>query len=173
MTGALRRQTLQTTIGRLILVADDEGLVRILFANQELEDINLGPDVEAGDIAVDPTDQTLSTAAAQLEEYFAGDRTEFDLPLHLIGTDFQRAAWLALADIPYGRTTTYARQAEAIGKPGAFRAVGSANGSNPIPIVLPCHRVVGSDGSLTGFGGGVEIKQQLLDLELGAQQLPF
>lgn len=173
MTGPFKRHTVDAPIGRLILVADNEGLVRILFANQELEDISLGPGVVVDDIVEDSADPTLDATADQLQQYFARQRTEFDIPLHLIGTDFQRAAWLALADIPYGRTTSYARQAEAIGKPGAFRAVGSANGSNPIPIILPCHRVVGSDGSLTGFGGGVEIKQQLLDLEQGAQQLPF
>lgn len=166
---SLRRLTIDSPIGRLILMADDDGLTRILFANQSLADIDLDEE-DAPEIEGDPV---LLATAEQLGEYFAGDRTSFDLPLNLDGTEFQRKAWLALADIPYGKTTSYAAQAEAIGKAGAFRAVGSANGSNPIPIVLPCHRVVGSDGSLTGFGGGVDVKQQLLNHEQGAQQLPF
>ena len=161
--------TMDSPIGRLILMASDDGLTRILFANQSLADLDLDDE----DVPVVDDDPVMLAAAQQLDEYFARDRTTFDLPLHLEGTEFQRRAWLALANIPYGQTTSYATQAAAIGKPGAFRAVGSANGANPIPIVLPCHRVVGSDGSLTGFGGGVEIKQRLLDLEQGAQQLPF
>jgi len=171
---SIRKLTMSSPIGRLILLADEHGLTRILFANQNLDDLDLdrGPET-ADEIPEAPEDPVLAATAQQLTEYFAGTRAEFDLPLHLEGTDFQREAWLALADIPYGKTTTYARQAEAIGRPGAFRAVGSANGSNPIPIVLPCHRVVGSDGSLTGFGGGVDVKQSLLDLESGTQRLPF
>ncbi len=166
---SLRRLTIESPIGRLILMAQDEGLTRILFANQDLADLDLD-DEDVPEVGDDPV---LLKTKEQLGEYFSRDRTVFDLPLHLDGTEFQCRAWLALADIPYGQTTSYAKQAAAIGKPGAFRAVGSANGSNPIPIVLPCHRVVGSDGSLTGFGGGVHVKQQLLDLEQGAQQLPF
>ena len=112
---------------------------------------------------------TLAAASAQLAEYFAGDRVEFDLPLDLIGTDFQKAAWLALTDVPYGETSSYGEQAERIGRTGAFRAIGAANGKNPIPIVLPCHRIVGADGSLTGFAGGLEMKQRLLALEQAQQ----
>ena len=107
----------------------------------------------------------LERAAAQLHEYFAGERTRFDLPLDLAGTEFQRLAWLALAEIPYGTTRSYAEQARRIGRPAAIRAVGAANGRNPLPIVLPCHRLVGSDGSLTGFGGGLWRKRFLLELE--------
>ncbi len=107
----------------------------------------------------------LDEAAAQLEEYFAGARTTFDLPLDLRGTPFQIAAWEALAAIPYGETRTYAEQAARIGRPDAVRAIGAANGRNPISIVLPCHRVVGSDGSLTGFAGGLEVKAALLAFE--------
>lgn len=161
-TPTLRRRTIDSPIGRLILIADDEGLLRILFANQDLTGVGLRDD-DAPEI--DGADEVLDPAASQFGEYFAGDRTDFDLPLHLVGTEFQKQAWLALANIPYGETTSYGRQAEAIGRPGAFRAVGSANGQNPLPIVLPCHRVVGADGSLTGFGGGIDIKQRLLDLE--------
>lgn len=101
----------------------------------------------------------------QLGEYFAGERRRFDLPLAPEGTPFQRAVWSELARIPFGETRSYGEVARALGKPGASRAVGRANGANPIPIVVPCHRVVGSDGSLTGFGGGLEAKAALLALE--------
>jgi methylated-DNA-[protein]-cysteine S-methyltransferase len=113
----------------------------------------------------------LAAAARQLEEYFAGERTAFELPLDLEGTRFQRAAWLALAEIPYGETVSYGEQARRLGRPHAVRAVGAANGRNPVPIVLPCHRVVGSDGSLTGFGGGLDVKRALLDHEAGLRPL--
>jgi len=115
----------------------------------------------------------LNRAATQLSEYFEGTRHEFDLPLDPSGTEFQVQAWLALADIPYGDTTTYASQAEAIGRPNAVRAVGSANSANPIPIVLPCHRVIGSDGSLTGYAGGIDLKRRLLEMERSQQTLQF
>ncbi|MFF9555897.1 methylated-DNA--[protein]-cysteine S-methyltransferase [Streptomyces albus] len=106
--------------------------------------------------------------AEQLGEYFAGDRKEFTLPLAPEGTDFQRTVWRALCDIPYGGTLSYGELAARIGRPGAARAVGLANGRNPISIVVPCHRVVGSAGQLTGYGGGIERKRHLLDFERGA-----
>ena len=109
----------------------------------------------------------LAAAAAQLREYFAGSRRAFDLPLDLDGTDFQRRAWTALAAIPYGETRSYREQARRLGVPRAARAIGAANGANPVPIVLPCHRLVGADGSLTGFGGGLDVKRWLLDFEAG------
>ena len=99
------------------------------------------------------------------QEYLAGKRQTFELILHPESTDFQKAAWQALMEIPYGQTWTYRQQAESIGKPKAVRAIGMANHRNPIPIFIPCHRVIGADGSLTGYGGGLEIKQSLLDLE--------
>jgi methylated-DNA-[protein]-cysteine S-methyltransferase len=107
----------------------------------------------------------LQHAARQLEEYFAGERREFDLPLHLTGTEFQVRVLEELQRIPYGETTSYSDIAERIGRPKAMRAVGAANGRNPIPIVIPCHRVIGRGGSLTGFGGGLETKAELLRLE--------
>lgn len=107
----------------------------------------------------------LDAIAAQLDAYFAGERQSFELPLAPEGTDFQRSVWSALARIPYGATCSYATLAHSIGKPAAVRAVGAANGRNPIPIVLPCHRVIGADGSLTGFGGGLPTKRFLLELE--------
>ena len=107
----------------------------------------------------------LQETEAQLAEYFAGTRVGFEVPLDPVGTAFQLRAWFALADIPYGETTSYGAQAARIGHPSAVRAVGAANGRNPLPIVLPCHRVVGKDGSLTGFGGGIAMKAALLDFE--------
>ncbi|HSH43691.1 MAG TPA: methylated-DNA--[protein]-cysteine S-methyltransferase, partial [Arenicellales bacterium] len=100
-------------------------------------------------------DRAFTEASAQLRAYFAGSLTRFDLPLRFAGTDFQNKVWSALRDIPFGETVSYGELARRIGRPGASRAVGAANGANPLPIVVPCHRVVGADGSLTGFGGGV------------------
>jgi methylated-DNA-[protein]-cysteine S-methyltransferase len=105
-------------------------------------------------------------AVEQLEAYFAGDRTEFDLDLHLVGTAFQRRVWEALLTIPYGETRSYGEIARLVGSPTAFRAVGLANGHNPIGIIVPCHRVIGSNGSLTGYGGGLDRKRSLLDFEM-------
>jgi methylated-DNA-[protein]-cysteine S-methyltransferase len=104
----------------------------------------------------------LERAKQQLDEYFAGKRDDFDLPLELAGTDFQRAVWKALTKIPFGQTRSYADIAKAIGKPSAVRAVGAANGANPVAVIVPCHRVIGSDGSLTGYGGGLPRKKWLL-----------
>jgi len=108
----------------------------------------------------------IKKAAAQLKEYFAGKRAEFDLPLDPAGTEFQRAVWRALQTIPFGETCSYGDIALQIGNPKACRAVGMANNRNPIAIIIPCHRVIGRDGSLTGYGGGLDIKQYLLDLEM-------
>lgn len=165
----LRRLTIDSPIGALTLVADNNGLTRIAFANEDLSESGVALD----EIPEDADDPVLALTAQQLGEYFSGERTSFELPLHLEGTNFEREAWRALATIPYGETISYGDQAEYIGRPGAFRAVGTANGHNPIPIVLPCHRVVGADGSLVGFGGGLDVKQWLLDLERGVQHLPF
>ena len=107
----------------------------------------------------------LKLTADMLREYFAGERTTFDLPLRPAGTEFQKKAWDALLTIPYGQTRSYKEQAEVVGNPKACRAVGAANGKNPISIIIPCHRVIGASGSLTGYGGGVELKKKLLELE--------
>jgi methylated-DNA-[protein]-cysteine S-methyltransferase len=139
-----------TPIGPLGLVASERGLSRVLWPGER---------GAGGDETV------LAAAATQLREYFAGTRETFDLPLDLDGTAFQRRAWLALAEIPYGETRSYGEQARRLGAPRAARAVGAANGANPLPIVLPCHRLVGADGSLTGFGGGLEVKRWLLQHE--------
>ena len=108
----------------------------------------------------------------QLKSYFAGERKAFDLPLVLEGTTFQERVWTALQNIPYGETVSYKVLAERVGSPKAVRAVGAANGANPIPIIIPCHRVIGNDGSLTGFGGGIPLKKRLLDLESRQMILP-
>jgi methylated-DNA-[protein]-cysteine S-methyltransferase len=126
--------------------------------------VRFGPTLE-GDHPV------LAETRRQLEEYFGGDRRVFDLPLDLVGSEFQVAVWRSLADIPYGTTATYGEQAARLGRPSAVRAVGAANGRNPVSIVLPCHRVVGADGSLTGFAGGLAAKRWLLDHESAAGTL--
>ena len=110
----------------------------------------------------------MRAAATQLDEYFAGTRRAFDLPLDLRGTLFQNRTWSALAELPYGTTVSYGEQARRLGVPRAARAVGAANGSNPLPIVLPCHRVIGANGALTGYGGGLDVKRWLLAHEAGA-----
>ena len=153
---------IDSPIGVLTLVASDVGIRKILWEDQTA-------DVE--DAVLDDGHPVIVAAVEQLDEYFRGDRQTFDLPLDLIGTDFQKQAWLALASVPYGETTSYGEQAERIGRKGAFRAVGAANGKNPVPIVLPCHRIVGANGDLTGFAGGLGIKRQLLALEQDQQSL--
>lgn len=151
---------LDSPIGPLRLIATDQGLSRLLFDQRAGDD--MGSD---GDPSEAENHPVLAEATAQLEEYFAGRRQEFDIPLDLTGTEFQQAAWSALASVPFGETRSYRQQAEAIGRPKAVRAIGAANGQNPVPIVLPCHRIVGSDGSLTGYGGGLPIKEFLLSHE--------
>ena len=151
--------TIDSPIGPLGLVATDQGLRAVSWRGEETS-VELPPDM------LDGSDHpVLARAAAQLHEYFRGDRTSFDLPLDLRGTEFQQAAWRALGDIPYGSTRSYGEQAALIGRPKAVRAVGQANGRNPVPIVLPCHRVIGANGSLVGFGGGLDTKTLLLEHE--------
>jgi methylated-DNA-[protein]-cysteine S-methyltransferase len=140
-----------TPVGRLTLVAGDAGLRRILWPGEAPP-----AGAQAG------PDPVLDAARAQLDAYFAGERTAFDLALELAGTEFQRRAWVALAAIPYGTTRSYGAQASVLGRPGSARAVGAANARNPLPVVLPCHRLVGADGALTGFAGGLEVKRALL-----------
>lgn len=153
--------TVSTPIGELLLVSDGSGLVALRF-----DDARRGDPTPGGE-----RDPVIRAAAAQLRGYFAGERTTFDLPLRPAGTPFEQRVWDALRRIPYGETTTYGVIAGRIGEPGAARAVGRANGRNPIPVIVPCHRVIGADGSLTGFGGGLACKRALLDLERGALSL--
>jgi methylated-DNA-[protein]-cysteine S-methyltransferase len=149
-----------TPVGTLTLVASDRGLRAVLWPKLSPRRAGISQRPRG-----DQDHPILRKAVLQLDEYFAGSRTSFDLPLDLEGTRFQVAAWRSLADIPFGTTTTYGRQAAALGIPTAARAVGAANGANPVCIVLPCHRVIGANGSLTGFGGGLPVKQWLLDHE--------
>ena len=149
-----RVHCIETLIGRLWLARDEAGLTEIGFK---------------GTGHARSTDPLLLEATEQLHAYFAGKREHFDLPLSLHGTDFQRRVWAAVASIPYGTTTTYGALADALGRPTAWRAVGAANGRNPLPIVIPCHRVVGVSGTLTGYGGGLERKRALLALEATAR----
>lgn len=148
---------LESPVGALLVAGDEAGLHCISFPR--------------GDRAVAPRqewrrDEALfENAFAQLAAYFAGALTEFELPLHFAGTPFQKAVWRTLIDIPYGETMSYGALAAAIGRPSAARAVGAANGANPLPIVAPCHRVIGADRSLTGIGGGLETKRFLLEHE--------
>jgi methylated-DNA-[protein]-cysteine S-methyltransferase len=148
---------ISTPVGRLLLAGDEKGLRRISFQD------GLHP-VEV-DEGWQRTEEPFREAIAQIDAYFAGRLDRFDLALAPEGTSFQREVWSALTTIPYGETVSYGELARHLGRPAASRAVGAANGRNPIPIVIPCHRVVGADGSLTGFGGGLAIKRRLLELE--------
>jgi methylated-DNA-[protein]-cysteine S-methyltransferase len=145
-------------VGPLLLASNGDALCLIEFANPR------HPAARGGDWQ-ESDDDVLRTARRQLGEYFDGVRREFDLPLAPRGTPFQQQVWQSLRGIPYGETISYASLATRIGRPSAVRAVGAANGRNPLPIVVPCHRVIGADGSLTGFGGGLPTKQFLLQLE--------
>jgi methylated-DNA-[protein]-cysteine S-methyltransferase len=150
-------RTIDSPVGPITVAGRDGIVTTIRLPGQDHEPVGWEDWVE------DPT--AFGDAVAQLEEYFAGARTTFEFPMALEGTDFQRAVWSALQEIPYGETWSYGQLAARLGKPGAARAVGLANGRNPIPIVVPCHRVIGADGSLTGYGGGLDRKLVLLELE--------
>ena len=152
-------KTIESPVGALKLVASDLGLAAILWPNDDPQRVRFGALVESPDHPV------LAEAQRQLGEYFAGTRKVFSLPLDFAGTEFQRSVWAALLTIPYGETRSYGDVARQIGKPAAVRAVGAANGRNPLSIVAPCHRVVGSTGKLVGFAGGLGTKAFLLELE--------
>lgn len=151
--------TMASPVGPLTLVASAAGLAAVLWEHDRAGRVPLSI---AGQRSQDPV---LLEAQRQLGEYFAGQRKVFDLPLDFAGTPFQREVWAALLTIPYGQTRTYRQLAEQLGKPSATRAVGAANGRNPLSIIAPCHRVIGSDGTLTGFAGGLAAKAFLLELE--------
>jgi methylated-DNA-[protein]-cysteine S-methyltransferase len=157
MNGSTSFAQMESPVGLLTLVADGDDLVGVYFANALL-----AADPPSGWVR---DERRVRPAIAQLAEYFAGQRTRFDLPLAPRGTPFQRAVWAALLEIPFGETSSYGQLARAIGKPSASRAVGAANGRNPLSIVIPCHRVIGADGSMTGYGGEISRKRVLLDLE--------
>jgi methylated-DNA-[protein]-cysteine S-methyltransferase len=158
MTPALFRSTLETPVGTLQLAVNEEGeLVEILLPNRKAAAPAAAPAAVA--------EKGMQVARDQLLEYFRGTRRTFDLTLKPAGSPFERQVWAKLLDVPYGATTSYGAIAAGLGLLNGARAVGRANGSNPIPIVIPCHRVIGSDGSLTGYGGGLPLKRTLLELE--------
>ncbi|TDD61837.1 methylated-DNA--[protein]-cysteine S-methyltransferase [Actinomadura darangshiensis] len=151
---------IESPVGSLTLVASDGALSGLYMDMQRHR-----PPEETFGLPGDPDSEPFATVAAQLTAYFAGELTDFDLPLNLNGTPFQQSVWAALQEIPYGETVTYGELAVELGKPSASRAVGLANGRNPVGVIVPCHRVVGSTGSLTGYGGGLDRKRYLLDFE--------
>lgn len=152
-------KTMASPVGLLTLVANDHGLAAVLWENDDPKRVRLSP------LHEDTKHPVLLEAERQLKDYFAGKREKFELKLDFTGTDFQKKVWEALLTIPFGETRSYAQIAEQIGNPNAVRAVGAANGKNPISIIAPCHRVIGSNGKLTGFAGGMEAKSFLLKLE--------
>ena len=151
------RWTLDSPIGELLLTGTDDALYGVYFQS--------GPHPTSPKKEWVEREQPFRETVRQLKAYFAGKLREFDLPLEPEGTKFQVEVWRTLLTIPYGQTWSYSKLAAKVGRPSAFRAVGAANGQNPIPVIIPCHRVIGADGSLTGFGGGLPIKQKLLALE--------
>lgn len=169
MAMALTSHTYPTPLGDMLAVFSDDGLCLLEFVGQKRLDRELrqvqaarGGPVREGENAL------TARLGRQLEEYFAGQRQIFDVPVDLVGTPFQQSVWRALLAIPYGQTWSYAQEAAHIGRPTAVRAVANANGNNKISIVIPCHRVIGSDGTLTGYGGGLPRKEWLLDMEARA-----
>lgn len=157
-------------VGPLFLASSNKGLVALEFDARNPGQQTIRPNPrhvreENKKVVFEEKPAALAPYVRELEEYFAGTRREFKFPLDLRGTDFQLACWQALIEIPYGETRTYADIALAVGKPQGFRAVGMANNRNPIAIVVPCHRVIASDGTLCGYGGGLDIKRRLLELE--------
>lgn len=154
--GALQFRTMDSPVGQLTLAGKQGRLMHLRMVDQTYEPSREG---------WTPDESAFPEAVEQLEAYFAGERTDFDLELDMVGTSFQRKVWAALLTIPYGQTRSYGEIARQIGAPTAFRAVGLANGHNPIGIIVPCHRVIGSNGSLTGYGGGLDRKRALLEME--------
>ena len=154
MTTATTTMPLDTPIGRLVLESDGDVLIGVRLPNERRQ----------GRRDVDDVPPVLKETASQLDEYFAGERTEFELPMELDGTAFQREVWTELTRIPYGKTISYGELARRVGRPNGPRAVGQANGRNPIPIIVPCHRVLASNG-IGGYGGGLTVKRALLELE--------
>jgi methylated-DNA-[protein]-cysteine S-methyltransferase len=158
----LSYKEMDSPVGKLKLVASANALVAVLWEQGRPNRVKLDS------MNFDPWHPILMETERQLAEYFSGTRTEFDLPLELHGSEFQKKVWQALREIPFGKTRSYLDLAKAVGSSKAVRAVGAANGKNPLSIVVPCHRVIGADGSLTGFAGGLEAKANLLALEARA-----
>jgi len=165
MTTTLISTAMASPVGELTLVGSDSGLRAVLWPIERDGRVTFVEAVEPGEHAV------LDAAATQLREYIDGERTTFDVPLDLVGTDFQIDVWNALDAIPFGETRSYGELADVLGKPGAARAVGAATGRNPVSVIIPCHRLVGSSGKLTGFAGGLDAKRWLLEHEHPTEQL--
>lgn len=166
----LHSMMFNSPVGPLFLAASEKGLVALEFDARMPGQQTIRPNprdlrVESKTVRFERDDEKMSGYTRELGEYFAGNRREFHFPLDLRGTDFQLACWRALVAIPYGETRTYGDIARAVGRPQGFRAVGMANNRNPIAIVVPCHRVIASDGTLCGYGGGLDVKRKLLELE--------
>jgi len=159
----LAMQYMDSPVGRLRLIANEKALVAVLWENEQPKRIQLA------ELVVEPEHPVLLQVRQPLEEYFEGNRQRFDIPLDFAGTEFQKLVWTELLKIPYGQTRSYGQIAQAIGRPKAMRAVGAANGRNPISIIAPCHRVIGASGALTGFAGGLDNKTILLNLEKNIQ----
>jgi methylated-DNA-[protein]-cysteine S-methyltransferase len=159
MNDKLLYTRMDSPIGELLLVGDGHAL-RGLHMQEGRTAVSVDPEWR-------PADEPFAGVRRQLREYFDGERREFDVPLEMTGTPFQRRVWRALQEIPYGETATYGELALRVGRPSASRAVGLANGRNPVAVIVPCHRVIGADGNLTGYGGGLERKRLLLELEAG------
>ncbi|MDL2257281.1 methylated-DNA--[protein]-cysteine S-methyltransferase [Bacteroidales bacterium OttesenSCG-928-I14] len=157
---------IETDLGLMLAAASEKGICMFEFVDYKLIDLELRQLSEHFKTAlVEGQSPHFVLLRKQIGEYFKGERKDFDIPLDLVGTEFQKKVWISLLQIPYGSTTTYGKQAELIGKPSSVRAVANANGKNKISIILPCHRVIGTNGSLTGYGGGVERKKILLEME--------
>lgn len=165
MYSSIFTTSISSPVGTLHLAASDDALLAVVWRRHSTPQLPFDSAIERPDHPV------LIRTIRQLGEYFAGQRRAFELPLEFRGTDFQRRAWQALMTIPYGETRSYAQMARQIGSPAAVRAVGAANGRNPISIIAPCHRVIGSSGELTGFGGGIEAKAWLLAHEAPQRDL--
>jgi methylated-DNA-[protein]-cysteine S-methyltransferase len=161
----LHSTVVESPVGSLTIVASPAGVRAVLWPDDDARRVPDGARADGARAVPAAVRTIIADAARQLGEYFAGSRTDFDVPLDPVGTDFQREAWMALLQIPFGETVSYGEQAERMGDRNKARAVGAANGRNPISIIVPCHRVVGSNGSLTGFAGGIATKQFLLDHE--------
>jgi methylated-DNA-[protein]-cysteine S-methyltransferase len=156
---------IESPVGKLKTVASTNALLAVLWEQERPNRVKLGP------LKFDPQQPILIETERQLREYFTGTRKEFDLPLEPTGSEFQKKVWRALREIPFGQTRSYLDLARSVGSDKAVRAVGAANGKNPLSIVVPCHRVVGANGTLTGFAGGLEVKAKLLALEARAAAL--
>jgi len=161
--GALMYTTMNSPIGELLLLGNGQAL-HGLYMQAGRKPVRVAPGWKR-------SSAPFADVQTQLHEYFAGERTTFDTPLAMNGSEFERTVWRALQDIPYGETVSYGEIARRVGQPSAARAVGLANGRNPIAVIVPCHRVIGADGSLTGYGGGLERKRLLLELERGQTRL--